>query len=488
MILVERWFFNSCHCEWGILMKCQFCFLTRCTGHITCLAWQRAVFGILALVFASYSVSAIGQTIANPSFETPDVTPGATQILPAGAGWQFNTGLTSQDFSGIAGYDPAASNDFQPIAPPNDGDQYGFLEPDASMQQTISGFSIGRAYRLDWAQGYGGTGASGGSAVTVLLEPSGGGSPQTIAPLELANAPSLAARSSDVFIATSESYELIVQSSDQVPSGYRFRNSLVDQFSFVPVSEPATVRTTHSATLGLSSASVVELDALLGGVSLGSTISSAIAGSIDLEFDLVNGTDVANLRFNPSELSFDPLLTTFIDGGALGTADVTIADSKAILFHTDTDFFGDPFGKHKVAVDSNGEFLLGSAFFGFAGDATVELDGPISDAFGIDLLEADLSTIPAADLGITFALSETIFADPGTIALLPTGNPNQYEINIDIPVLAITTIDSGIGLELKFSGFAQAQGLVVVPEPSGLALALLGITLAGLAHHLRRGR
>lgn len=470
------------------IMKSEFCFVTRRASANSRLTLQQAVLGVLVLVFTSYSVATLGQSIANPSFETPEVSPGALASPLAGAGWQFNTGLTSQEFSGIAGYDPTASNDFHPIAPPPDGDQYGFMESDSSMQQTISGFTIGQAYRLDWAQGYGGTEASGGSAVTVQLEPSGGGPAQTIAPLELANSPSLAARSSDVFIATSETYELIVQSSDQVPFGYAFRNSLVDQFSFVPVSEPATVRTTHSATLALTSTSEAELDALLGGVSLGSTINSAMVGSIDLEFDLVNGTDVANLRFNASELSFDPLLTTFIDGGPLGTADVTIADSKAILFHTDTDFFGDPFGKHKVAVDSNGEFLLGSAFVGLGGDTSVELEGPISDIFGVDLLEVDLSTIPPADLGITYALDETIFADPGTIALVPTGNLDEYEITIDIPVLAITVLDSGIGLELKLSGYAQAQGIFVVPEPTGLVLALMGITLVGFVHRHRHGR
>lgn len=435
------------------------------------------------LGFCFLAVPTLGQTIANPSFETPNLSPGIIQSSPTGASWQFNQGINSFYSSGIVAYDASDSNDFQPLAPPPDGNQFGYMRSDASIQQTVSGFTVGQAYRLDWLQGYGGTLASGGSAILVELQASGGGPSQQIAPLELANSPSLTARSSDVFIATSETYELVVQSSDQVPFGYAYRNALVDQFSFVPVNEPPTTRTTYSASLALTAASGLQVDALLGGVPLGAGIESAVTGSIDLEFDIVNGTDVASLRFNPSEILLDPTLSEFIDGGTLGTADITLSDSGGTLFHTNSD----PFGKHKVAVDSGGDFLLGSTFLGFDGLAEIELEGPLVDLLGEDTLSIDLDSIPAADLGITYLGNQTLFADPGNIQLSPTGNPNEYLVTLDIPVLGITPIDSGIGLEVQLSGYLQAQGIVVVPEPSGLALAVLGgMTLIAARYRRRR--
>jgi len=455
--------------------------MSEVRGNVVCESGKR--FALLCFAFTWISLTgshSLAQVIANPSFETPSLLPGEILEYPVGAAWQFNQGSSSFYSSGVVAYDALEESAFQPIAPPPDGDQFGYMRSGSSIQQTVSGFSVGEAYRLDWYQGYGGTSASGGSALQVEIQPSGGGVSQLIAPLELANSPSLASRSSDVFIATSESYEITVQSSAEVPYLYASRNALVDQFAVVPVNENATTRATYSTSLAITSVSGLEVDALLGGVALGADIQSAVAGSINLEFDIANGTDVVSLRFNESNVQFNPTLTGFIDAGPLGTANVSLTDTSGMLFHVD----GGIYGKQSVGVNSAGEFLLGSAFFDLEGLAEIDLTGPIVDVLGADMIEYDLSDVAAADLGITYLGDQALFADPGTIDLSPTGNPNEYLVTVDVPVFIVTPLASSIGLEVQVSGMVQAQGIVIVPEPSSIALAFLG----GLMLLLARAR
>lgn len=428
-------------------------------------------------IVALQSHWAVGQTIANPSFETPNLSPGDGIEAPTNAGWSF------QPLTGIVAYtsDIFTVSQLQPIAPPPDGTQFAVLSDERSIQQTISGFTVGQAYRLDWFQGYGSTAASGGSAITARLEEPGGGATHTIAPLELANSPSLAARTSDVFVATSESYDLIIQNSDEVPSAYDSREALIDHFEFVAVNELATTRTSHTASLGLTSASTLEVDGRLGGVSLNADIISPIAGDLNVDFDIIDG-EVANLHFNESQLILDSLMTGVIELGVLGSADVTITDGELLLFHEESSVMG----QHRVSVDENGEFLLGSTFVEYDGEGEFALNGPIQSIVGDDSIVFDFGSTPAADLGITTLNDRTIFSGPGSIDLLPTGNPSEFLVTIGIPILIATPLEGEVAFDLEVSGFIEAQGIVVVPEPSGIALALLAVAFIGVSTVLRR--
>ncbi len=430
----------------------------------------------LAIVFSAHPCQwAVGQTIANASFETPDLLPDTLVYSPTDAGWEFGFNARIRSYS-----DPPTD---QPT-----GDQVAQLAGATQIQQTVTGFTVGQAYRLDWFQGYGFGYASGGSAVAVQLHEPGGGTIHTIAPLELSNSQVLAARSSDVFIAESESYELVVLGSDEVPDPFSRRDSLLDEFRFVAVDEPATARSSISTSLELTSASNLEVDVVLSGQSLNSNIASLLDGNLNIDFDFVNG-EVSNLHINVSQLAMEPEVSGVLQLGSLGSATASFQNSLINLFHAESDVLG----QHRVSVDENGEFLLGGIFATYSGEGELEFEGPISTLIGEDAVMFDVGDIPASDLGNDEFRSETVITGPGTVHLSPTGNPLEYLTTIGFPLFAVGEL--GVNLvdldaEVKLSGFIEAQGIVVVPEPSSFTLTLLAVAFIGLfaVHRLWRFR
>src|SRR5262249_2589732 len=119
----------------------------------------------LAVAVLSFlgSVASAQPAIQNPSFETPALPLGSSAFQPAGSGWNY----VSSPFHtiGIASNGSTNAGTF----PALDGTQAAYLGGDESISQTVSGFTVGQNYQLDWLQDRI-SDNSGGSALRVVLD------------------------------------------------------------------------------------------------------------------------------------------------------------------------------------------------------------------------------------------------------------------------------------------------------------------------------
>jgi len=100
----------------------------------------------------------------------------------------------------------------------------------------------------------------------------------------------------------------------------------------------------------------------------------------------------------------------------------------------------------------------------------------------------DLTTISPADLGYTSTeAGDVIFPGPGSINLTHTGNPMEYLMTIDAPVVINVVLDSGLDLELLLTSHIHATGFItLVPEPTTAWLAIVASVMVVVVTRRRR--
>jgi hypothetical protein len=431
-------------------------------------AWY--VVSLLAF-FAGIAPTAQAQpTLLNPSFELPVLIPGTSMLQPGGTGWLFSSGAVgiASDGNQNAGYSPTV-----------DGTQSAYLSGSTSIQQNVGGFSVGQNYQLEWLQNRRQQG-SGGVAFQVVLD-KGLATESVIAPYEVAGAPDWLTRSSDVFTATKSSYTVTMEALDIVQDGYASRISDLDRVAFVTTSAAPTERLHGSATLSVAPSDYT-LQLFLGGVALEPSLTGQFAGSLSTQFDYVQGLGLRNIAFQPSALNALADVSTTLDFGPLGSIDLTLDDAGFVPYTA-----ADGSLQQRLTVHPDGTFNLQSWFMTFLGNATYDGHGPLGDLLGDGSI--DLTTIAAADLGYTSTQAgDIIFPGPGTINLSPTGNPLEYLMTVDAPIVVNAVLDSSLDLELLLTSHIHATGLVtLIPEPATVWLAASAmLTLATVAWCRRR--
>ncbi len=407
------------------------------------------------------------QVLGNGSFETPALSPGQSLGGIVGPDWAFQGGGITHDGFFHRTFDSAP-----------DGLQHAYLRDTSQMEQTVSGLTVGQTYRVEWSQAFAAESGSGGTALAVEL--SWAGDTQVILPHTLVNNIDWDGRSSDVFVAQSESYTLSFLSDDETPSGYATRQALIDDVRVVPVSAPAVERTHVELDMQLLEGSRIDLEFILGGNVLEGSLGEDLVGPVSVNFDAISGVGVVGWHFNPDQIRLAQDFGGQIDLDILGTADVLIRDAAAILFNMDGA------GPHMLHVDESGNFHMGSTFLQFDGEADIDVEGPIASI--VDDQTLLLSDVNADDLG-----SES-FGTPitqiGHVDFDPTVNPFEFLVTLDMPWTTVVTLVSDLDLDLKVTGRILARGTVAfeAPEPSTGFLLLSGTVCCAFCWHRRRPR
>lgn len=418
-----------------------------------------ALAGLIAVgVIVANENSATAQTILNSGFESPTLSFGASVNSPTGADWTFN------NKSGISRYGALRrALDSSP-----EGRQHAFLEWNTGISQTISGFTVGQTYQVQWGQAFASASDSGGAALAVEL--SSPSDTQQVLPYTLANNAYWDDRHSDVFVARSESYTLSFLSDDVTPA-LNERGALIDDIKIVPVTAPAEARTRVEMDMDLLPGSRIDFEFSLDGTVLPGSLGEELQGRVSVDFDAISEVDVVGWHFNRQAIHLANDVIGQVDLGSFGTANVSVTDGSAILFN------GEGLGKHMLYVDENGDFGVGSTFLEFSGEADIDLEGPIAAIIDDQLI--DLSGIPADELGAQDFENGVFTYEPGHVDFDPTGNLNEYLVTLNMPWVTDVTLDDTLNLNVRITGNILAQGTVTftVPEPSTNLLLFSGTAI-----------
>lgn len=419
-------------------------FTATSTSHSLSLANNLGAAGDNTLLLDGVRVSRAVPKVINGGFEDYVLAPDSFQYAPNGqpnVGWSFVGGAgLSRNGSGFQGNplsDPPSA-----VAAAIEGNQIGFLQG-SSIMQTISGFELGASYSVSWFEQ---TRLNGGGSndLAVYID----GVPVTSS--HIVGNTSWAGQTSTDFIATSTSHTLEFRTTNPLGGD---RTTFIDDvfFNFVdendaPIAEAngAYVFDANNLTLALSA-----------------------AGSSD-----------------PENMTLTSLWTD--GGGTVATGDnptISLADTN-LAMTTSTEVITltvtDP--GNLSGTDTANVSYINAAVDVVTASGTSNLDGSIDFLGTFDDLDLLANALVANFEGLTWEFDTVAANSAGEVGDgFLTGTGTTGGGNVD--ALTLVGLFGGIGDYTAYANVRDKAGtidtfafnIMVVPEPSSLALMALGI-------------
>ena len=184
--------------------------------------------------------------LENTGFEAPDQGTTGFTYEPAGASWSFSAGS-----AGLAG--PGSVWKCNSTSPDPQGDQFAYLQLEASITQDMSGLTIGATYKLSFYESYRTAMAQGNDLQVILDE--GLGTETTIYNNAGVSSTTWVLRETSSFLAEKSSYTLTFRTTNPLTGD---RTTIIDgvslavvglaAISYTPISNDADCGITNSRT------------------------------------------------------------------------------------------------------------------------------------------------------------------------------------------------------------------------------------------------
>jgi len=407
----------------------------------------------VALLIVSASI-ANGQQFVNGGFELPNLGPdGYSVSFPTGTGWTFS-GAHSGITEGSGGFG-------LPSVGPPEGNQSAYLRESSSISQLVTGFEIGKQYRVEWAEGLSSNSEIGAALGLNLIDPDSHVS-VIEAPHLVSNSFAWRDNASDVFTAQSTSYTFQFLSS-MLPDNYggpTIDNVRIASGPFNPF--PMEIESQAE----LVSDSSLTIDVLLGDQVLARAVQDNLMGTVDLALLVDQSNSIQQVRFG-ADVTPVHFQAGTIPIGLLGDLYFQLRNPEILIGMLpggSTGVWLDAVNGDSLPIEGMNLSFLGSFYYQGRG----QLPLLIGSDGSIDLNKLDTTISSTDDFN-------SIAVNPASYTLTPTGVPNQYRIDVIMDINYTGPLYPEYQINGQINSHIHAQGLVTLPVPETNAIVYLAI-------------
>jgi hypothetical protein len=414
------------------------------------------------LWFAAYSVASLivfatianGQQFVNGGFELPNLGPNDYSVsFPTGTGWTFSgshAGITE----GSGGFG------LRYVGPP-EGNQSAYLRESSSISQLVTGFEIGKQYRVEWAEGLSSNSGIGAALQLNLIDPNSHVSVIEASHL-VSNALAWRENASDLFTAQSTSYTFQFQSSilPDTYGGPAIDNVRISSGPFNPF--PMEIESQAE----LVSDSSLTIDVLLGDQFLARAVQDNLMGTVDLALLVDQSNSIQQVRFG-ADVTPVHFQAGTIPIGLLGDLYFQLRNPEiliGILPGGSTGVWLDAVNGDSLPIEGMNLSFLGSFYYQGRG----QLPLLIGNEGSIDLEKLNTTISSTDDFN-------GILVNPASYTLTPTGVPNQYQVDVMLDINYTGPLSPEYQINGRISSHIHARGLVTLAVPETNATVYLAI-------------